>query len=182
MCVNCLRAPQVGAHLGNEGADILCRLAPCLGRVKQTAQAGVGTGLQAPLSHPQGGVGHPKWEHTPSTPNRKALPLPTRQEEGSFPPRPTAPPIRDRTGPAPEAPLLWTPAPPMDSGYHSPSHLPSPSSSKSPSLISGSACGPPLLVYPGLQSLKKLTFAGEIISYVVIRVAGQAGPTSLQKL
>ena len=59
---------------------------------------------------------------------------------------------------------------------------PSPSSSKSPSLISGFACGPPLLVYPGLQSLKKLTFAGEMISYVVIRVAGQAGPTSLQKL
>lgn len=181
--MTCLHAPQVGAHLGNKGADVLCRLAPCLGRVKETAQAGVGTGLQAQLSHPQGGVGHPKWEHTPSTPNRKALPLLIPQEEGSLPLLPTAQPIRDRTGPAPGS--LPTLDPGSSNGLWLSQPLPappSPSSSKSPSVTSGFACGPPLLVYPGLQSLKKLTFAGEITSYVVIRVAGQAGSISLQKL
>lgn len=86
-------------------------LTSCLGRVKETElKLELGRALQAQLSRPQGVVGHPKWEHTSlSIPNRKASLLLIRQEEESFPPLPTAQPIRDRRGPAPRSLLTLDP-------------------------------------------------------------------------
>lgn len=136
-CVKCLHCPEtgahvcdlssrsaVGAHLGNEGAGVLCRLAPCLGRVKGTARAGVGTGLQAQLSTLRAVLVTPSGNTPPPPPTGRPCPFPSgRRKEASlcFPQ-----PSQSETAQAqpPEASLLWTPAPPMDSGYHSPSQLP----------------------------------------------------------
>ena len=108
MCVNCLRAPQVGAHLGNEGADILCRLAPCLGRVKQTAQAGVGTGLQAPLP-PSGRCWSPQMGTHPLHPQQEGI-APSHPAGGRKLPSASHSPANQRPHrPRPGSPLTLDP-------------------------------------------------------------------------